>query len=162
MSKETLREQYEKSVQFNKLAFIERPVMNSPGAPAQAMTNVSHTWSEFPSVLIAYEYTRWWKESNALRTTAMVGDWSGLERRIVRGPDASRFINYATVKDLSRQEVGQVVFTPMVNGEGKVALEGLTFRLSENEYMFSQVGAKVWFTYLQGFTGMDGECELMR
>ena len=159
MSKETLREQYEKAIRFSKLAFIERPVLGSPAAPAQAMTNVSGIWAQFPSVLVGYEYTRWWKESNALRNAAILGDWSGLEKRIVRGPDASRFMNYATVKDLSKQKVGQVMHTPMVNADGKVAWEGLTLRLSENEYMTTQIGAKMWFTYLHGLTKMDVEFE---
>jgi vanillate/3-O-methylgallate O-demethylase len=38
-----------------------------------------------------------------------------------------------------------------------VAIEGLTFRLSEREYVFSQTGAKKWLTYLRGFTKMDIE-----
>ncbi|MFQ5875078.1 MAG: glycine cleavage T C-terminal barrel domain-containing protein [Dehalococcoidia bacterium] len=160
MSKETLREQYEKAIQFSKLAFIERPLIGSPAAPAQAMTNVSATWSTIKTgFLFGYEYTRWWKESNALRNAAMIGDWSWLDKCIVRGPDASRFMNYATVKDLSRQKVGQVMYTPMVNVDGKVAIEGLTFRLAENEYMFSQTAAKKWLTYLHSLTKMDVELE---
>ena len=35
-------------------------------------------------------------------------------------------MNYATVKDLSKQQIGQIVYTPMVNEAGKVAIEGLT------------------------------------
>jgi len=30
---------------------------------------------------------------------------------------------YATVKDLSKQQIGQIVYTPMVNEAGKVAIE---------------------------------------
>lgn len=59
--------------------------------------------------LFGYEYTRWWKESYALRNTAIVGDWSWLNKVIVRGRDASRFMNFATVKDLSRQQIGQIM-----------------------------------------------------
>ncbi len=153
-----MRKQYEKAIQFSKLAFIERPYLGSPAAPAQERTNLSATWSHMNAgFLFGYEYTRWWKESNALRNAAIIGDWSWLNKCAVRGPDASRFMNYATVKDLSRQKVGQVIHTPMVNVEGKVAIEGLTLRLSENEYMFTQVGAKKWLTYLLGLTKMDVE-----
>jgi len=160
LSKETLREQYEKANQFSKLAFIERPFFGGPAAPAQERTNLSATWSHMNAgFLFGYEYTRWWKESNALRKTAIIGDWSWLNKCVVRGPDASRFMNYATVKNLSKQKVGQVTHTPMVNVDGKVAIEGLTFRLSENEYMFTQVGAKKWLTYIHGLTKMDVEIE---
>jgi vanillate/3-O-methylgallate O-demethylase len=160
MSKETLREQYEKAIQFSKLAFIERPFFGGPGAPAQEETNVSATWSHMNAgFLMGYEYTRWWKESNAMRNTAIIGDWSWINKCIVRGPDAFRFMNYATVKDLSRQEVGQIMYTPMANLDGKVAIEGLTLRLSGNEYMFTQVGAVKWLKYLYGLTSMNVEIE---
>lgn len=160
MSKETLREQYEKAIQFSKLAFIERPLLGGPAGPAQEKTNVSATWVHVNAgFLVGYEYTRWWKESNAMRNTAVLGDWSWINKCIVRGKNASRFINYATVKDLSRQEIGQVMYTPMVNVDGKVAVEGLTLRLSESEYMFTQVGAVKWLKYLQGLTKMEVELE---
>lgn len=160
MDERTLREQYEKANQYRKLAFVERPLIGSPGAPAQAETNVSNIWGHINGgFLFGYEYTRWWKESCALRNTAILGDWSWLNKVIVRGRDASRFMNFATVKDLSRQEIGQIMYTPMVNTDGKVAIEGLTFRLSENEYMFTQSGAKKWLEYLRGLTGMSVELE---
>jgi vanillate/3-O-methylgallate O-demethylase len=160
MSQRTLREGYEKAIQFSKLAFIDRPLLGGPGAPAQEETNVSATWSHMNAgFLMGYEYTRWWKESNAMRNTAIIGDWSWINKCIVKGQDAFRFMDYATVKDLSRQEVGQIVFTPMVNVDGKVAIEGLTLRLSENEYMFTQVGAVKWLKYLYGLTSMNVEIE---
>lgn len=160
MSKETIKEQYEKANQYRKLAFIERPLIGSPGAPAQAETNVSNIWGHINGgFLFGYEYTRWWKESYALRNTAVLGDWSWLNKVIVRGPDASRFMNFATVKDLSRQQVGQIMYTPMVNADGKVAIEGLTSRLSEHEYMFTQSGAMKWLSHLQSLTKMNVELE---
>src|SRR6266850_2583072 len=65
------REQYEKAQQLGKLAFVERPYFGSPAAPAQAETNASQIWGHINAgYLIAYEYTRWWKESLALRQSA--------------------------------------------------------------------------------------------
>lgn len=160
MNKDPLKEQYEKAVQYSKPAFIERPLIGSPAAPAQAITNVSALWANIKTpFLFAYEYTRWWKESIALRNAAILGDWSWLDKCIVRGQDASRFMAFATVKDISKQQVGQVMYTPMVNEDGKIAIEGLTMRLSPNEYMFSQTAARKWLTHLQSVTGMDVELE---
>ena len=62
--------------------------------------------------------------------TAILGDWSWLNKVRVTGPDAARFLNFATVKDISRQQIGQIMYTPMVNEDGKVAIEGLTLRSS--------------------------------
>ena len=155
-----LREQYEKANRLGKLAFVERPYFGSPGAPAQAETNASQIWGHINAgYLFAYEYTRWWKESRALRDAAVLGDWSWLNKTRVRGPDALRFMNYASVKDLSRQQTGQIVYTPMVNAEGKVAIEGLTLKLADDEYLFTQSGALKWLEFLRDATGMKVEFE---
>jgi glycine cleavage system T protein (aminomethyltransferase) len=149
------REQYEKAQQLGKLAFVERPYFGSPGAPAQAETNASQIWGHINAgYLIAYEYTRWWKESAALRNAAVIGDWSWLNKTRVRGPDAFRLMNYATVKDLSKQAVGQIVYTPMTNADGKVAIEGLTLKLAEDEYLFTQSAGLKWLEFLREKTGM--------
>ena len=101
--KENLREQYEKAQELGKPAFLERPYFGSPGAPAQAETNASQIWGHINAgYLIAYEYTRWWKESAALRNSAVLGDWSWLNKTRVTGRDAGAFMDYATVKELSR------------------------------------------------------------
>lgn len=150
------REQYEKAKQLGKLAFAERPYFGSPGAPAQAETNASQVWGHINAgYLIGYEYTRWWRESRALRQGAMLGDWSWLNKTRVSGRDAARFMSYATVKDLSGQEPGRIVFTPMADASGKVAIEGLTLRLAEQEYLFSQSAGLKWLEFLRGETSMD-------
>jgi glycine cleavage system aminomethyltransferase T len=150
-----LREQYEKANALGKLAFAERPYFGSPGAPAQAETNASQIWGHLNAgYLIGYEYTRWWKESRALREAAVLGDWSWLNKTRVRGPDALRFLNYATVKDLSRQQAGQIVYTPMTSAEGKVAIEGLTLKFGDDDYLFTQSGAWKWFESLRDRTGL--------
>ena len=155
-----LREQYEKAQQLGKPAFLERPYFGSPAAPAQAETNASQIWGHINAgYLIAYEYTRWWKESAALRNAAVIGDWSWLNKTLVQGRDAARLMNYATVKDLSKQAVGQIVYTPMTNADGKVAIEGLTLKLAEDEYLFTQSAGLKWLEFLREKTGMKVSLE---
>ncbi len=158
--KENLREQYEKAQELGKPAFLERPYFGSPGAPAQAETNASQIWGHINAgYLIAYEYTRWWKESAALRNSAVLGDWSWLNKTRITGRDASALMNYATVKDLAKQAVGQVMYTPMLSAEGKVAIEGLTLKLAENEYLFTQSAGLKWLEFLRAKTGMKVELQ---
>ena len=155
-----LREQYEKAQQLGKLAFVDRPYFGSPAAPAQAETNASQIWGHINAgYLVAYEYTRWWKESAALRNAAVLGDWSWLNKTRVRGKDAGRLMSYATVKDLSRQQAGQIVYTPMVSAEGKVAIEGLTLKLAEDEYLFTQSAGLKWLEFLREKAGMKATLE---
>ena len=154
------REQYEKAQQLGKLAFVERPYFGSPGAPAQAETNTSQIWGHINAgYLVAYEYTRWWKESQALRQAAVIGDWSWLNKTRVRGRDAFRLMNHATVKDLAKQQVGQIVYTPMVNEAGKVAIEGLTLKLAEDEYLFTQSAGLKWLEFLRDRSGLKVELD---
>lgn len=151
-----LRDLYERATDYTKDAFSDRPYFGGPAAPAQAETNVSHVWGHVNAgYLIGYEFTRWWKESKALREAAILGDWSWLNKVRISGADAATFMNYASVKNLSDQAVGQIMFTPMVNATGKLAIEGLTFRLAENEYLFTQSGAIAWLDLLKRETGMD-------
>jgi len=153
-----LREQYEKAQQLGKPAFIERPYFGSPGAPAQAETNASQIWGTINSgYLIAYEYTRWWKESAALRTAAVVGDWSWLNKTRVRGRDAARLIDYATVKDTSKQQPGQILYTPMTDEAGKVAVEGLTWKLAGDDFIFTQSAGLKWLEFVQSRLGTKAE-----
>ena len=132
------------------MAFAERPYFGSPAAPAQAETNASQIWGHINSgFLIGYEYSRWWKESLALRQAAVLGDWSWLNKTRVRGRDAARLMDYATIRDLSRQQVGQIVHTPMLSEQGKVAIEGLTLKLAEDEFIFTQSASYRWLDFLR-------------
>jgi len=160
MDKPSLRELYRQANRYRNPAFVERPYIGSPGAPAQDETNISKLWGHMNGgFLIGYEYTRWWHESHALRNTAVLGDWSWLNKVLVRGPNAERLLNYATVKNIARQEVGQVMFTPMVNEAGKIAIEGLTYKLADDVFMFTQSGAQMWLAHLQDVTGIEVELE---
>jgi len=156
MTDETFKDVYRRANQYRKTPFLERPYFGSPGAPAQAETNVSNIWGHINGgFLIGYEYTRWWKESLALRQTAILGDWSWLNKVRVTGPDAARFLNFATVKDISRQQVGQIMYTPMTNEDGKVAIEGLTWKFGDNDFIFTQSGAQSWLPQILQLTGFD-------
>jgi len=66
-------------------------------------------------------------------------------------------MNYATVKDLSRQQPGQIVYTPMVDDAGKVAIEGLTLKLAEDEYFFTQSAGLRWLQFLRERSGIKVE-----
>jgi glycine cleavage system aminomethyltransferase T len=148
-------EQYEQANQWGSRV-RQTTYIGSPGAPAQDETNASNSWTHLNGrMLVADEYTRWWKESRALRNAAIVGDWSWLNKARVTGSDAGQFLNYATVADISDQQVGQARFTPMVNSDGNVAIEGITFKLDEEEYLFTQAGAMQWPGHLREKTKLD-------
>jgi vanillate/3-O-methylgallate O-demethylase len=151
-----VRREYLRANNHRGTAFIDRPYIGSPGAPAQAETNASMIWGHMlGGFLFGYEYTRWWKESKALRNTAVLGDWSWLHKVSVKGRDAAKFMAYISVKDLVQQHVGQVIFAPMVNDDGKVTVEGLSLRLGENEFLYTAGGAETYFPLMKSKTSFD-------
>jgi vanillate/3-O-methylgallate O-demethylase len=153
-----VREQYRMANQYRELAFRERPYIGSPGAPAQDETNVSSTWVHLNGgFLVGYEYSRWWRESRALRTTAVIGDWSWLNKVRITGRQATEFLDRISVKDPTRCAVGQTLFTPMTSSDGRIAIEGLTLKLGEEDYLFTQSGAQYWIPLQQRLLGMDVE-----
>ena len=157
MNDESFRELYARANRWGKgaLAFVDRPLIPSPGAPAQAETNASNVWGHLNAgYLIGYEYSRWWSESRALRESAILGDWSWLNKTRVTGPDAERFLAYASVKDVARLQVGQIFYTPMTNEHGKVAVEGLTLKMAEGEYLFSQSAGLQWLAKVREGSGL--------
>jgi len=62
---------------------------------------------------------------------------------------------YASVKDLGRQQVGQVIFAPMVNSDGKVTVEGLSLRLGEEEFLYTAGGAETYLPWLKTQSNFD-------
>lgn len=151
-----IQEQYRLANQYRALAFLERPYLGSPGAPAQDETNTSSTWVHLNGgFLMGYEYTRWWRESLALRNSAVLGDWSWLNKVRITGPDATAFLNRISVKDVTRCEVGQTLFTPMTSEQGRIAIEGLSLKFAENDFLFTQSGAQYWIPLQADRLGMD-------
>ncbi|WP_144905776.1 aminomethyltransferase family protein [Halobellus captivus] len=160
MEPDDYRERYQRANRWGDTAFIERPYIGSPGAPAQDETNASNSWTHLNAgMLVADEYTRWWKESLALRNDVALGDWSWLNKARITGPDAFEFLQYATVVDLTGQDVGHARFTPMVNERGNVAIEGITFRLADDEFIFTQSGAVQWLSHIRNETDYDVDLE---
>jgi vanillate/3-O-methylgallate O-demethylase len=155
-----LREQYQRANRYRDLAFVERPYLGSPGAPAQDETNISKTWMHLNGgFLMGYEYTRWWQEFRALRTTAVLGDWSWLNKVRITGPNAEDFLDRISVKSVRPQQTGQTLFTPMVSEQGRIAIEGLTLKLAEDDYLFTQSGAQFWLPLQAGRLGIDVQLE---
>ena len=67
--------------------------------------------------------------------------------------------NPVTPAQASTLQPGQIVYTPMVNDQGKVAIEGLTLKLAEDEYLFTQSAGLKWLEFLREHIGAKVELE---
>jgi aminomethyltransferase len=74
------------------------------------------------------------REYFALRSSAGLIDVSPLFKYHVTGPDAQRLLDRVVTRDLTRCAVGQAVYTPWCDAEGKVVDDGVVLRLAEDRY----------------------------
>ena len=95
----------------------------------------SQSWDEWSGYLSANSYeldhTR---EYQAVRTAAALFDVSPLHKLLIHGPHAARLLDRVITRDVSRCAIGQVIYTPWCDDEGKVIDDGTLARLDENSF----------------------------
>ena len=83
-----------------------------------------------------------------------------VERQVqVKGPDASKFVQMMTPRDLSTMKVGQCKYVILVNQNGGVLNDPILLKVSEDKYWFSLADSDVlfWAQGLAAQTNYDVE-----
>jgi vanillate/3-O-methylgallate O-demethylase len=83
----------------------------------------------------APEYTDWLDESMSWKETCYIGDWSFLNERRFKGPDALRLFSDISVNSFEKFDIGQAKHVIHCHKSGKVILEGILSRLDHDEFM---------------------------
>ena len=113
-------------------------------------------WSGYYAVS-AYE-THHEHEYNAIRNAAALIDVTPLYKYRVSGPDATRLVDRIVTRDMRKISVGQVIYTPWCDEEGKTIDDGTVSRLEENVYRWTAADPSLrWFR--QNARGMDVQIE---
>ena len=113
-------------------------------------------WSGYYTVS-AYE-THHEHEYNAIRNAAALIDISPLFKYRVTGKDATRLVDRVITRDVNKLSVGQVIYTPWCDEQGKVIDDGTVSRLEENVYRWTAADPSLrWFT--QNAMGLDVNIE---
>jgi len=111
-------------------------------------------WSGYYTVS-AYE-SHHEHEYNAIRNAAALIDVSPLFKYLVTGPDAAKLVDRLITRDVSKMQVGQVVYTPWCDEHGKVIDDGTVSRLGEQTFRWTSADPSLrWFR--QNATGMKAE-----
>jgi aminomethyltransferase len=109
-------------------------------------------WAGYYAVS-AYE-THHEHEYNAIRNAAALIDVSPLYKYIISGRDATRLVDRLITRDATRLAVGQVIYTPWCDEQGKVIDDGTVSRLGEQRYRWTAADPSLrWFT--QNAAGLD-------
>jgi glycine cleavage system T protein (aminomethyltransferase) len=97
-------------------------------------------------------------EYNAIRNAAALIDISPLFKYRVTGKDASRLVDRIITRDVRKISVGQVVYTPWCDEQGKVIDDGTVSRLEENVYRWTAADPSLrWLT--QNSVGLEVRLE---
>ena len=97
-------------------------------------------------------------EYNAIRNAAALIDITPLFKYRLTGKDATRLVDRVITRDMKKVTVGQVIYTPWCDEQGKVIDDGTVSRLEENTYRWTAADPSLrWFT--QNATGMDVQIE---
>lgn len=95
----------------------------------------SYSWQEWSGFLSAnlyeLEHTH---EYYAIRTAAALIDVSPLYKYHIHGPDALALLNRVVTRDVAGCAVGQVMYTPWCDDEGKIIDDGTLARLDDTLY----------------------------
>jgi aminomethyltransferase len=74
------------------------------------------------------------REYYAIRNSAGLIDVSPLFKYEITGPDAARLVDRVITRNVTRQRVGQVYYTPWCDAHGKVIDDGTVSRLDTNHF----------------------------
>ena len=97
-------------------------------------------------------------EYNAIRNASALIDISPLYKYKLSGKDATRLVDRIITRDMRKVSVGQVIYTPWCDEQGKVVDDGTVSRLEENTYRWTAADPSLrWFT--QNASGMDVKIE---
>jgi aminomethyltransferase len=119
----------------------------------------SQSWQEWAGFLSAntYELAHNY-EYYAIRTAAGLLDISPLYKYHINGRDAFRLVNRMVTRDVGRCAVGQVIYTPWCDDEGKIIDDGTLSRLEDN--FFRLTAAEPTYHWLgDNAVGLDVEIE---
>jgi aminomethyltransferase len=77
----------------------------------------------------------------------------------ITGPDAHRFTNLLTCRDLDRCAVGQAKYAPIIAPDGGILNDPVLLRLGENHYWLALADsdALLYAKGVQAFAGLDVE-----
>ena len=140
---------------YNKQFNAETQLKLSPFFDRTSKLNESQEWRRWSGYLSAtnYELTHE-NEYFAIRTKAALLDITPLYKYLIEGPDAQRFLDRLVTRNINICKVGQVMYTPWCDEDGKVIDDGTVQRLSERKFRITSAEPNLeWLEH--NAAGMD-------
>src|SRR4029079_7631484 len=107
----------------------------SPFHPRTAPLVRAQTWRRWAGYQMASSYDPHPdREYAAVRNAAALFDVSPLHKYVIAGPDAARLLDRMVTRDVMKCAVGQVLYTPWCDANGKVIDDVTISRLGETTF----------------------------
>ena len=94
------------------------------------------------------------REYHAIRSAAALFDVSPLYKYLITGRDAARLLDRVVTRDVGKARVGQVLYTPWCDAEGKQLDDGTISVLAERTYRMTSADPNLRWLYLNA-AGLD-------
>ena len=107
----------------------------TPVHPRTSTLIRAQTWRRWSGYQVASSYDPIHdREYASVRNSAALFDVSPLWKYLVTGPDAARLLDRIVTRDVTKCQVGQVLYTPWCDSGGKVIDDGTIARLDEGTF----------------------------
>ncbi|HJW75309.1 MAG TPA: aminomethyltransferase family protein, partial [Thermoleophilia bacterium] len=127
----------------------------TPFHPRTAALCEGLNWRRWAGYVVASSYElQHDREYHAIRTAAAMLDISPLYKYLVTGPDAATLLDRVVTRDVSRCQVGQVLYTPWCDSKGKQIDDGTLARLAESVFRLTAAEPNLRWLHLNA-TGLD-------
>lgn len=119
----------------------------TPFHPRTAPLVESYDWRDWAGYLAASLYEpAHEREYYAIRNAAGLIDITPLFKYEVTGPDAARLVDRVMTRNIARCGVGQVMYSPWCDEDGRVIDDGTVARLDENRFRITAADPSLrWF-----------------
>ncbi|HET6509020.1 MAG TPA: glycine cleavage T C-terminal barrel domain-containing protein [Baekduia sp.] len=98
-----------------------------------------------------YENTGWIDEQLSWKTTCYIGDWSGMPKGRLTGPDALKLLSDTSVNTFESFPVGRAKHIVQCDERGKIIGEGIAMPVGEQEYLLHST--PMWVAHHEVQTG---------
>ncbi len=127
------------------------------GTPLHPRTSAlceAQNWRRWSGYIVAgsYELSHE-REYAAIRNSAALLDLSPLFKYHIAGPDAARLLNRIVTRDITKCQVGQVMYTPWCDEHGKVIDDGTIARLDDHLFRLTSADPNLRWLH-QNATGL--------
>jgi len=127
----------------------------TPFHPRTAPLSEGHAWRRWAGYVVASAYDlSHEREYHAIRNAAALFDVSPLYKYMVTGVDAGRLLDRVVTRHIAKAKIGQVLYTPWCDAEGKQIDDGTISVLDERTYRMTSADPNLRWLHLNA-AGLD-------